>query len=129
MYRVDVDGQQALIDVVLDGTLRQEEMRKLGLELKSTIRKLAGRDIKVRADMRTLRAASPEVAEQLGDVLRFALRHGVKRMAELVHSPLVKLQQSRLARESGAEKILRQFGDDQTAQRWLFQPEGAALLA
>ena len=129
MYRLDVDKQQALVDIVLDGSLRQEEMRKLGLELKSIIRKLAGRDIKVRADMRTLRASSPEVAEQMGDVLRFALRHGVKRMAELVTSPLVKLQLNRLARESGAEKILRQFGDDQTARQWLFQTEGTALSA
>lgn len=129
MYRVNVDKQGALIDLVMDGHIRQDEMRQLGLELKFVIRKLSGRDIKVRADMRTLHTSSPEVAGMLADVLRFAREHGVKRMAELVESPLLLLQLKRLARESGAEAILRQFGDDRMARQWLFQSEPTALPA
>lgn len=129
MYRMDVDKQHALIDLVLDGLIRQEEMRKLAEEFKSIIRKLSGRSIKVKADMRTLRASSPEVAEMLGEVQRYAVQHGVMRMAELVDSPLVTLQLNRLERESGAAKIVRRFGDDQTALHWLLHGDRASVPA
>ena len=129
MYRMDVDRQHALIDLVLDGLIRREEMLELVEELKSVIRRFAGRSIKVKADMRTLKASSPEVAEMLGEVQRYALEHGVMRMAELVVSPLVLLQLNRLERHSGADKIVRRFGDDRAARQWLLQDEGMALLA
>ena len=129
MYRVDVDKQHAIIDLVLDGLIRQEEMRKLAGDLKSIIRKLSGRAIKVKADMRTLRASSPEVAEMLGEVQRYAVQHGVMRMAELVDSPLVALQLNRLERQSGAARIVRRFGDDQTARHWLLHGDPATLPA
>jgi len=51
------------------------------------------------------------------------------RMAELVASPLVLLQLNRLERHSGAEKIVRRFGDDRAARQWLLQDEGMALRA
>jgi len=129
MYRVDVDQQQALIKLVLGGLIRQEEMRKLGEEFKATIRKLSGRCIKVTADMRTLRASSPEVAEMLGEVQRYAVQHGVMRMAELVNSHLVSLQLNRLERTSGAARIVRHFDDEQSALNWLLHGDRASLPA
>lgn len=129
MYRMDVDRQHAVIDLVLDGLIRQEEMVRLGEELKSIIRKFSGRSIKLKTDMRTLRASSPEVAEMFGAVQRYAVEHGVKRMAELVTSPLLLLQLNRVERDSGAAKIVRRFGDDQTALRWLLQQDDRAALA
>ncbi len=128
MYRMDVDKQHALIDLVLDGLIRQDEMRRLGEELKSAIRRFSGRSIKLKADMRTLHASSPEVAQMLGEVQRYAVEHGVMRMAELVHSPLVLLQLNRLERDSGAAKIVRRFGDDRTALQWLLHGERTAAL-
>jgi len=129
MYRMDVDKQNALIDLVLEGLIRQEEMLKLAGDLKSTIRKLSGRRIKVKADMRSLRASSPEVAEMFGEVQRYAVEHGVMRMAELVNSSLVALQLNRVERASGAAKIVRRFGDDQTALQWLLHGDPASLPA
>lgn len=127
MYRVDVDRQQAVIELVLDGLIRPDEMVRFVEELKSATQSLSGRDIKIKADMRTFRPSAPQVAEMLRDVQEFGLRNGVKRVAELVESHLSALQLNRVARESGTDKILRRFADDSTAQRWLIHGDEEQL--
>ncbi|HYO52396.1 STAS/SEC14 domain-containing protein [Archangium sp.] len=127
MYRIDVDKQQAIIELVLEGLIRPDEMTKFVEELKAATLGLAGRDIKIRADMRTFRPSSPEVAEMLRDVQEFGLRNGVKRVAELVESQLAALQLNRVARESGVDKILRRFTDDPPARRWLIHGDEESL--
>lgn len=129
MYRLDVDREQAIIELVLDGLIRQDEMSRFVEELRAATLGLVGRDIKIQADMRTFRASSPEVAEMLRDVQAFGLQNGVVRVAEMVDAPLAALQLNRVARESGTDKILRRFSDDAAARRWLLHGEEEALSA
>ncbi len=128
MYRIHVDRQHAIIELTLDGLIRQNEMTKLVEELKAATRGLAGREIKIGADMRSFLPASPEVAEQLRSVQQFGLQHGVTRVAEVVESQLAALQLNRVARESGTDKILRRFADQVSSRQWLLLDEPEALL-
>jgi len=127
VYRIDIDQQHAIIELILDGLIRQDEMVKFAAEAKAATAGLAGRDIKVKADMRTFRPSSQEVAEMLRGVQEFGLQNGVKRVAELVESQLVVLQLNRVARESGADKIIRRFTDDASARRWLIHGDEDSL--
>lgn len=129
MYRLDVDKQHLIIELVLDGLIRPDEMTRFVGELKSATQQLAGKEIKIKADMRTFRPSAPEVAEMLRDVQEFGLRNGVKRVAELVESQMAALQLNRVARESGTDKILRRFADDAAARRWLIHGEEEQLSA
>jgi hypothetical protein len=119
VYRLDVDKQHLIIEFVLDGLIRQDEMTRFVDELKAATASLAGREIKVKADLRTFRPSSPEVAEMIRQVQAFGLQSGVKRVAELAESQIVALQLNRVARESGTDKILRRFADDASARQWL----------
>ena len=129
MYRLDVDKQHVIIEFVLDGLIRQDEMTRFVDELKAATARLAGREIKVKADLRTFRPSSPEVAEMIRQVQAFGLQSGVKRVAELAESQIVALQLNRVARESGTDKILRRFAEDQSAKRWLIYGDEEALSA
>ncbi len=129
MYTLDVDTQNALIEFALDGLIRKDEMVRFVEELRSATLSLSGRDIKLKADVRTFRPSSPEVAEMIRQLQEFGLQSGVKQVAELVESQVVALQLNRVARESGTDKILRRFHDDQAAKRWLLYGEEEALVA
>ncbi len=129
MYRFDVDTQEALIEFALDGLIRKEEMEKFAEELRAATQRLAGREIKIKADLRTFRPSAPEVAEMIRAVQEFGLRSGVKRVAEMVESQVVALQLNRVARESGTDKILRRFTDDSVAMHWLISGEEESLSA
>jgi hypothetical protein len=129
VYRLDVDGQEALIEFALDGLIRKDEMEKFVEELRAATQQLMGREIKIKADLRTFRPSAPEVAEMIRAVQEFGLRSGVKRVAEMVESQVVALQLNRVARESGTDKILRRFADDNAALRWLLYGEEELLSA
>jgi hypothetical protein len=129
VYRIDTDKQHAIIELVLDGLIRQDEMSRFVEELKGATLSFAGREIKIKADMRTFRPSSPEVAEMLRAVQEFGLHNGVKRVAEMVESQLAVLQLNRVARESGTDKILRRFTEDAAARRWLVHGDEEQLSA
>ncbi|HYO69790.1 MAG TPA: STAS/SEC14 domain-containing protein [Archangium sp.] len=129
MYRLDIDKQNTIIELVLDGLIRPDEMTRFVEELRAATLSLAGRDIRIKADMRTFRPSAPEVAEMLREVQQFGMQNGVKRVAEMVESPLSALQLNRVARESGTDKILRRFTEDQAAKRWLIHGDEEALSA
>jgi hypothetical protein len=95
------------------------EMQRFVKELKEATLSLAGREIMIKADMRTFKPASPEAADMLREVQEFGLRSGVKRVAEMVESQIVALQLNRVARASGTDKILRRFWEDSPARLWL----------
>lgn len=129
MYRLDVDKENALIEFALDGIVRKEEMVQFVEQLRTATVSLSGQGIKIKADLRTFRPSSPEVAEMIRQVQAFGLQSGVKQVAELVESQVVALQLNRVARESGTDKILRRFTDDQAARRWLLFGEEDELVA
>jgi hypothetical protein len=129
VYRLDINKQHALIEFALDGLIRKDEMARFVEELRAATLGLSGQEIKLMADVRTFRPSSPEVAEMIREVQAFGLQSGVKQVAELVESQIVALQLNRVARESGTDKILRRFHDDQAARRWLLFGEEEALCA
>ncbi|WP_342377201.1 hypothetical protein NVS55_38025 [Myxococcus stipitatus] len=119
MFRIDVDGEHAIVEFVLDGYIRVQEMESFVQELERATASLSGRDIKIKADLRTLRPASPEAANMIRRVQEYGLRSGVVRVAELVESELVALQLNRVAENSHTDKILRRFWEEAPARRWL----------
>lgn len=125
MYQIQVDRTHAIVDFILDGYIRVDEMQKFVTELKAATTSLAGRDIKIKADVRTFKPASPEAANMIREVQEFGLRSGVKRVAELVESQIVALQLNRVARESGTDKVLRRFWEDTAARQWLIYGEAS----
>ncbi|QSQ12327.1 STAS/SEC14 domain-containing protein [Myxococcus landrumensis] len=128
MFRIDVDGEHAIVEFVLDGYIRVQEMESFVQELEKATASLSGRDIKILADLRTLRPASPEAANMIRRVQEYGLRSGVVRVAELVESELVALQLNRVAENSHTDKILRRFWEEAPARHWLIhgdEVEGA----
>lgn len=119
MFQIMVDPQHAIVDFILDGYIRVEEMQRFVAELKGATDSLVGRDIKIKADVRTFRPASPEAADMIRRVQEYGLRQGVVRVAELVESQIVALQLNRIARESHTDQILRRFWQESSARQWL----------
>jgi hypothetical protein len=119
VYQIQIDKTNAIVDFILDGYIRVDEMQRFVAELKAATMSLTGREIKIKADVRTFKPASPEAAEMIRQVQEFGIRSGVKRVAEMVESQIVALQLNRVARESGTDKILRRFWEDTEARRWL----------
>jgi hypothetical protein len=125
VYQIQVDKVHTVIELVLDGYIPVEEMKRLCEEMIQIVTSLKGRDIKVKVDARTFKPASPEAVEILRKLQEQGLQAGVKRVAELVESQIVALQLNRVARESGADRILRRFWDDSAARQWLTDGEPA----
>ena len=119
VFQIKVDQTHAIIDFVLAGVVQLPEMQAFVRELREATLKLAGREIKIKADVRALKPASSEVADMIREVQEFGLRTGVKRVAEIVESDIVALQLNRVARESGTDRILRRFWEDESAREWL----------
>ena len=121
MYKVTSDNSTACIEFFLDGLISIDEMTLFAAELRAATVALDGREIKIKADVRAFKPASPEVAEMIRAVQQFGLQHGVKRVAEIVESQTVALQLNRVAQESGTHSILRRFWEDDSAMEWLLR--------
>jgi hypothetical protein len=119
VYELKVDRDQAIVDVSLDGTLREEDAQRFARELQEAIAGFGGREIRLKVDARTLRPVSPEVAETIRAAQALAVRSGVRRIAELVQGGVVALQLGRIAQESGVDRFLRRFVDERVARDWL----------
>ncbi|WNG26622.1 hypothetical protein F0U62_23340 [Cystobacter fuscus] len=125
MFRIRVDEAQALVELQLEGVIREDEMRQFIAESIAASRTLTaqGRYIRVLSDMRLLKAASPEAAEILRQGQQTAIEAGMRRLAQLVDSELTALQLNRIARASGMYRMMRRFQDEQEARRWLMLEE------
>jgi hypothetical protein len=119
MFEIKVDLTYSIVEFVLEGMVRMDEMHYFVHKLQEATLHLKGRDIKIKADVRALRPASPEVADMIRAVQEFGIRSGVKRVAEIVESDVIALQLNRVARESGTDKILRRFWEEDSARDWL----------
>lgn len=119
MFDIKVDRIQAMVEFVLEGRVRLEEMENFVNELRKSCESLQGREILIKADVRGFRPMAPEVAEKIRAVQEFGIELGVKRVAEIIESDIVALQLNRVARESGTDKILRRFWDEDAAHEWL----------
>jgi hypothetical protein len=119
MHEIRTDAEHAIISFTLSGLVRDAEIDAFVAELRSATLALPGREIKIRADLRAFSPASPEVAAKIKAVQEFGLKNGVKRVAEIVESDIVALQLNRVARESGTDKILRRFWEEESAREWL----------
>ena len=119
VYEIKTDATHHIIDFFLSGLVRNEEIDTFVSELQQATQAFAGQEIKIKADLRAFSPASPEVAEKIKAVQEFGLQNGVKRVAEIVESDMVALQLNRVARESGTDKILRRFWEDESAREWL----------
>ncbi|WP_438018373.1 STAS/SEC14 domain-containing protein [Sorangium sp. So ce315] len=119
MFEIKVDRIHAIVDFVLEGRVRLEEMEHFVSELRKACEGLQGREIKIKADVRGFRPMAPEVAERIRAVQEFGLELGVMRVAEIIESDIVALQLNRVARESGTDKVLRRFWDEDAAHEWL----------
>jgi hypothetical protein len=119
MFEIKVDQKHSIIEFVLEGMVRMDEMQVFVQRLQQVTVELQGREIKIKADVRALRPASPEVADMIRSVQEFGIRTGVKRVAEIVESDVIALQLNRVAHESGTDKILRRFWEEDSARDWL----------
>ncbi len=119
MFEIHLDEDHAIIDFVLEGVVREEEMELFVHMLRRATMELSGQEIKIKADLRALRPASPAVADMIRGVQEFGIRSGVKRVAEIVESDIVALQLNRVAHESGTDRILRRFWEEESARDWL----------
>ncbi len=119
MYKVTTDRANAIVEFVLDGVVSLQDMQDFVVQMEKATVSLVGREIKVKADVRGFKPGSPEVASMIRGIQEFGIKNGVKRVAELVESEIVALQLNRVARESGTDKILRRFWEDDSAREWL----------
>jgi hypothetical protein len=125
VFQVKVDRIRAVVEIALGGHVPTSEMEQFLKELRQVLASLQGREIRMKADLRTFRPMAPEVAEILRKAHEFALSVGVTQIAEIVESDLLALQLNRVARESGGDKIVRRFWTEETAMEWLLHPESA----
>ena len=119
VYEIKTDTTNHIIDFFLSGLVRNHEIDDFVTDLQQATQAFAGHEIKIKADLRAFSPASPEVADKIMAVQQFGLQNGVKRVAEIVESDIVALQLNRVARESGTDRILRRFWEDESAREWL----------
>lgn len=119
MFVIRVDRSHAIVEFELVGLIDVDEMQRFVEELRAATTALMGEEIKIKADVRGMRPASPEVAEMIRAVQAFGLRSGVTRVAEIVENDRVALQLNAVAKDSGTSRILRRFWDDDSAREWL----------
>lgn len=119
LYEISADRAHHIVKFRLHGKVALEEMQRFARELDATATTLRGGPLKVLGDLRTFKPAAPEIAAIIGDLQRIGLRMGVTRIAEIVESDVTALHLNRVARESGTEKILRRFWDEESALAWL----------
>ena len=119
MHGVKIDEEHHIIEFFLDGSIDEAEMKAFIPKLEEATLSQKGHDIMIRADVRGFLPASESVAEMIRAVQEFGIKSGVKRVAEVVESQMVALQLNRVARESGTDKILRRFWDEESAREWL----------
>jgi hypothetical protein len=123
MFQIKLDKLNTLIEFSLEGLVQLDEMKQFVAELRRSASTMTGSELKILADMRRFRPASPDVVEELRDVQEFAKSMGVRRMANVLESEVLALHMSRLGRETGADKFLRRFTDEQEAREWLVHGE------
>ena len=123
MFQVKVDKSQALVVIVLEGSIRLDEMQQFVEQAVAAVREASeqGPVARCLADLRQFRTTSPEAAELLSQGQAAAVKAGLKRVAEVVGSELSTLQLNRVARASGMDRILRRFHTEDEARRWLFE--------
>lgn len=119
MYYVRTYQSDNIIAFALSGNIKRSEMEEFVSEFKKATRALEGKDIKIKADFRDFKPASPEVIEMIRKVREYGLNSGVKRVAEIVGSQYVEAQLNRFSRESNTDKTLRWFWEDESAREWL----------
>lgn len=124
VYEIKTDTTHHIIDFYLSGLVRNDEIDKFIGDLQQATAAFAGKAIKIKADLRAFSPASPEVADKIKAVQEFGIKNGVQRVAEIVESDIVALQLNRVARESGTDKILRRFWEDESAREWLIHGDG-----
>ena len=125
MFEVKVDKVQSIIELNIAGIIHMDEITRGVSDLKAATMALKGTQIKIRADLRRFKPSSPEVADMIRQVQEFGINNGVVRVAEMVESEILALQLNRVARESGPDKILHRFVDEQEAREWLIHGEVA----
>ncbi len=125
MFQVKVDKVNAIIELHIEGIIHMDEITQGVNQLKAATIALKGSQIKIRADLRRFKPSSSEVADQIRQVQEFGINNGVVRVAEMVESEILALQLNRVARESGTDKILQRFVDEQEAREWLIHGESA----
>jgi len=126
MFEIKVDKAHAIVEFVLEGMMRSDEMRYFVHKLQEATLQLSGREIKIKADLRALRPASAEIAEMIRTVQEFGIRSGVARVAEIVENDVIALQLNRVAHESGTDEILRRFCNEDSARAWLIHGDQAS---
>lgn len=119
MFQIKLDKLNTLIEVSLEGLVQLDEMKQFVAELRRSATTMTGPELKIFGDMRRFRPASPDVVEEIREVHEFAKSMNVRRMASVLESEVLALHMSRLARETGADKFLRRFTDEQEAREWL----------
>jgi hypothetical protein len=124
---VKVDRINAVVEFALGGHMPTSEMERFLAELRQVLSSLQGRDIRMKADFREFKPMSPEVAEMVRRADGFVLGVGVNRIAEIVESDLLSLQLNRVARESGAERIIRRFPTEEAAMEWLLHGDATPV--
>ena len=129
MFEINLDEKHAIIEFVLEGVVREDEMELFVHMLRQATLQLRGREIKIKADLRALRPASPTVADLIRGVQEFGIRSGVKRVAEIVESDVIALQLNRVAHESGTDRILRRFWEEESARDWLIHGDRPSARA
>jgi uncharacterized protein YihD (DUF1040 family) len=119
VFTINIDQNNAIVEFVLEGFVKQDEIDRFAKELLDATHALVGHEIKISADVRSFKPAKQEVADGIRKVQEEGLKMGVIRVAEIVESDIVAMQLNRLAKESGTDKILRRFWEDDAARDWL----------
>jgi hypothetical protein len=121
VYEITTDRTHNILEFRLNGMVPLDEMEQFVREMHEAGLSLQGRPIKIKADVRRFKPAAPEIAEMIRDLEELWLLLGVTQIAEIVENNVVALQLQRVARESGATKVVRRFEDEKSAHEWLLE--------
>jgi hypothetical protein len=95
MHRVTLDFANAVIELVAEGPVDQNEMTEVFSEMREAAYKLQGRAIKCFIDLRQTTISSPEMAQRIKEHQQAMAKLGMQRVAEVVTSSLLALQERR----------------------------------
>ncbi len=119
MFEIRVNPTHAIIEFIVEGAVDEGDAAELLGKLEAAKIGLAGRDVRIKADIRGRDHDVAIIGPMVRTLHAFAKQAGVQRLAEIVESDVVAVELNRAAKELGTDKILRRFWEDDSAHEWL----------
>ncbi len=109
MFEVKVDLEKKIVYGRMTGYIDLDEYNKFEKEWKNAAQKFNGEDFYVINDMRGYVPASQDVARKMMELTSFMMKHGMKKVAQIIDKSITKLQMRRIMKDMCCKNMVEFF--------------------